>query len=213
MAITGAIRGNLTEKLYQELGLESLKSRLWSRKLCHFYKIFNEQSPLALFNLIPNFNRVCKARLIYNIPTIKIKHDYFKNSIFSSRVLEWNKLDLNIRNSESLNTFKKMILNFIRSCANNVFDIHNPLGINLLTRLRLDLSHLHKHKFRHCFQYTLNISCECGKNIESTTTHFFLHCSNLLIPRQTQILLQKIRNIDDNILSQSKTQLTHFSVW
>ena len=36
--------------------------------------------------------------------------------------------------------------------------------------------------------------------------HFFLHCTNFLIPRQT--LFQKIRNIDDNILSQSKTQLT-----
>ena len=36
--------------------------------------------------------------------------------------------------------------------------------------------------------------------------HFFLHCTNFLIPRQT--LLQKIRNIDDSILSQSETQLT-----
>ena len=36
--------------------------------------------------------------------------------------------------------------------------------------------------------------------------HFFLHCTNFLIPRQT--LFQKIRNIDNNILSQSKTQLT-----
>ena len=39
LAITGAIRGTSTEKIYQELGLESLKSRRWFRKLCHFYKI------------------------------------------------------------------------------------------------------------------------------------------------------------------------------
>ena len=37
LAITGAIRGTSTEKIYQELGLESLKSRRWFRKLCHFY--------------------------------------------------------------------------------------------------------------------------------------------------------------------------------
>ena len=86
-----------------------------------------------------------------------------------------------------------------------VFSIHNPLGIKLLTRLRLGLSHLHEHKFRHCFQDTLNPLCECGKDIESTM-HFFLHCTNFLIPRQT--VFQKIRNIDDNILSQTKTQLT-----
>ena len=35
--------------------------------------------------------------------------------------------------------------------------------------------------------------------------HFFLHCTNFLIPRQT--LFQKIRNIDDNILFQSETLL------
>ena len=205
LAITGAIRGTSTEKIYQELGLESLKSRRWFRKLCHFYKIFNDKSPSYLFNLIPNFNRVHNTRLSYSIPAIKVRHDYFKNSFFPSAISEWNKLDLNIRNSASLNAFKKKLLNFIRPCANSIFNIHNPLEIKLLTRLRLGLSPLHKHKFGHCFQDTLNPLCECAIEIESTM-HFFLHCTDFLIPRQT--LLQKIRNIDDNILSQSETQLT-----
>ena len=84
LAITGAIRGTSTEKIYQELGLESLKSRRWFRKLCHFYKIFNEISPSYLFNLIPNLNRVHNTRLSYNIPPIKVRYDYFKNSFFPS---------------------------------------------------------------------------------------------------------------------------------
>ena len=204
LAITGAIRGTSTEKIYQELGLESLKSRRWFRKLCHFYKIFNDKPPSYLFNLIPNFNRVHNTRLSYNIPTIKVKHDYFKNSFFPSAISEWTKLDLNIRNSASLNALKKKLLNFIRPCANSIFDIHNPLGIKLLTRLRLGFTPLHEDKFRHCFQDTLNPLCECAKDIESTM-HFFLHCTNFLIPRQ--LLFQKIRNIDNNILSQSETQL------
>ena len=33
LAITSAIRGSSTEKLYQELGLESLQQRRWFRKL------------------------------------------------------------------------------------------------------------------------------------------------------------------------------------
>ena len=77
--------------------------------------------------------------------------------------------------------------------------------MKLLTRLRLGLSPLHEQKFRHCLQDTLNPLCECAKDIESTM-HFFLHCTNFLIPRQT--LFQKIRNIDNNISSQSETQLT-----
>ena len=38
LAITGAIRGSSREKLYQELGLESLKARQWYQKLCFFKK-------------------------------------------------------------------------------------------------------------------------------------------------------------------------------
>ena len=84
LAITGEIRGTSTEKIYQELGLESLQSRhRWFRKLCHFHKIFNEKSPSYLFKFIPNFSRVHNARLSYNIPPIKVRHGYFKNSFFS----------------------------------------------------------------------------------------------------------------------------------
>ena len=71
--------------------------------------------------------------------------------------------------------------------------------------MSLGLIHLHEHKFRHCFQDTLNLLCEGGEDIESTM-HFLLHCTNFLITRQT--LFEKIRDIDDSILSQSETQLT-----
>ena len=43
IAITGAIRGTSLEKLFQDLGLETLKSRHWSRKFyilyCYIYLI------------------------------------------------------------------------------------------------------------------------------------------------------------------------------
>ena len=134
--------------------------------------MFNEKSPSYIFNLITNFNRVHNTRLSYNVPPIKARHGYFKNSYFPSAITEWNKLDLSIRNSASLNTFEKKLLNFIQPCATSIFNIHNPLRIKLLTRLRLGLSHLHEHKFRHFFQDTLNPLCKCSKDIESTM-HFF----------------------------------------
>ena len=55
--ITGAIRGSSTEKIYEELGLESLKSRRWYRKMSFLYKFLKSQSPSYLFNTIPNSNR------------------------------------------------------------------------------------------------------------------------------------------------------------
>ena len=88
LAITGAIRGTSTEKLYQKLGLESLKSRCWFRKLCHFYKKVNEKSPSYLFDLIPNFSKVHNTRLSYDITQIKERHDYLKNLFFPSATSE-----------------------------------------------------------------------------------------------------------------------------
>ena len=52
LALSGAIRGSSREKLYHELGLESLQRRRWYRKLSLFYKIFKENKPVYLFNLI-----------------------------------------------------------------------------------------------------------------------------------------------------------------
>ena len=198
LAITGAIRGTSSEKLYQELGLESLKSRRWFRKLCHFYKILNEKSPSYLFDLIPNLNRVRETRHSNNIPAFHTRHNYFKNSFFPSTISKRNNLHCKIRNSRSLSMFKTNLLNYIRPCANSIFNIHNPYGIKLLTRLRLGLSNLRDHKFRHCFQDTLNPLRDCGNDTE-TTTHFFLHCPSFHIPRQT--LLNNIRNINEQIFN------------
>ena len=39
---------------------------------------------------------------------------------------------------------------------NSLFSIHNPVGVKLLTRLRLQFSHLNEHKFRHGFEDTIS---------------------------------------------------------
>ena len=57
-------------------------------------------------------------------------------------MIEWNKPDLNILNSETLTSFKVTILKFIRPSEYSVFLWNNPKRIQLLIRLRLLLSHL-----------------------------------------------------------------------
>ena len=56
-----------------------------------------------------------------------------------NRMLSWNKLDLNICNSESFTNFKGNIFNFIRPSENNLFLCNNPKGIQLVPRLKLGL--------------------------------------------------------------------------
>ena len=93
------------------------------------------QSPRYLFEVIPTAKRAYITRNNDKLPHFKVKHNYFKNSFFPSTVIEWNKLDLNIRNSESLTSFKSKVLKFIRPSENSIFLCNNPRGIQLLTIL------------------------------------------------------------------------------
>ena len=105
LAITGAIRGTSREKIYQELGLESLQLRRWYRKLCLFYKVFKNEHPKYLLPLIPVRCTPYPTRTDNNIPLIKIKHNFFKNSFFPSAIIESNNLDPNLR--KSISVFKE----------------------------------------------------------------------------------------------------------
>ena len=82
---------------------------------------------------------------------------------------------------------------------------HNPKGIKLLSRIRLGLSHLRKHKFKHSFQDTLNPICICGKDIE-TPCHYLLACPNYDVERST--LLNNLRQIAPNILNYNNSRIT-----
>ena len=77
-----------------------------------------------------------------NLPHFNVKHIFFKNSFFPSTLIEWNTLDLNIFNSKSLRSIKGKILKFTCPSGNEVFLYNNLKGMQLLTRLRLGLSHL-----------------------------------------------------------------------
>ena len=96
-----------------------------------------------------------------SIPLFNVKHDYYKDYFFLSTIIEQNKLDCDIKNSESLALFKKRILAFMRPSANSTFQCHNPKSSKIISRLRLGLSHLRFHKFKHSFHDTLNPTCNC----------------------------------------------------
>ena len=179
IAITGTIRGTSSEKLFQELGLETLKSRRWFRKLYLFYKILQSKSPSYLFNLIPENSNSYSSRSALNnqIPFLNVKTIFLKNSFFPAVRTGWNNLDISIRNSSLCHLFKNLILKFSRSKPNKISSTHNFEGLKLLTRIRLGLSHLPDHKFRHNFQDCLNSICSCRQEIE-ITSHILLHSLN-----------------------------------
>ena len=86
-----------------------------------------------------------------------------------------------------------------------VYDCHKPKGIKLLTRLRVGLSHLCEHKFKHSFQDTFNLICNCGEDIE-TTCHYLLHCPDYLQERVN--LMNTVSCIVPNIFDFNNDHLT-----
>ena len=107
------------------------------------------------------------------------------------------------------NFFLKIrILSFIRSSPNSTFNSHNSKGIKFLSRLRLGLSHLGEHKFKHSFQHSLNLFCSCLKGKFETISHYLLHCSSCSEERLA--LLNTAKIIDMPILQQSDSEFIAF---
>ena len=93
---------------------------------------------------------------------------------------------------------RNYLLKIGRPLQNSIFKDLYPLGIKFLTRLRLGLSHLNEHKFKHNFQKCLNPLCSCSLEVASTI-HFFLHCHFFFVDKFRQILLETAENIIKDI--------------
>ena len=84
LAMTVVIRGANTEKLYQELGLESLQNRRKLRSL--FYKLYKDHTPPYLHNLIPKYVQSSYSlRSTNDIPLFWVKRGFLKVLFFPQR--------------------------------------------------------------------------------------------------------------------------------
>ena len=116
IAITGAIQGTSWERLYRELGLESLTDRRWIRKLVFFYKIVNGLSPQYLcryLNLNNSSTYITRSSNLNKIKGIRTRTEQFKYSFFPFCINEWNKLDNLIKKSVNFKCFKSMLMKFL----------------------------------------------------------------------------------------------------
>ena len=178
IAITGAIQGTSRERLYHKLGLESLTDRRWIRKLVSFYKIVTVLSPQYLsrsLDLNISSSYITRSSSLNKIKGICFRTEQFKYSFFPFCIDEWNKLDNMIKKSVNIKCFQSMLLKFFSLQERSLFSFHDPTGVKLLTRLRLEFSHLNERKFRHNFKDTVVATCDGGTETE-TTEYFFLLC-------------------------------------
>ena len=109
LVITGAFKGTSCNEIYQELGLESLANRRWTRKLFFFFH-------KMILGLLPSYLKD------YLIPcdnfSFPARTKTFESSFFPHFVEAWGNLSEELRNVDSINTFRSSILNFVRPRKN-----------------------------------------------------------------------------------------------
>ena len=131
-----------------------MKERRWFRRLCCFYKSFNNQAPAYLYSFLSPPNRHYNTCNYSKIRQIFCRAETFNNSFLPQTIREWNKLDTSICQAPSYSVFRKAHLDFMRLTANSTFEINYVSGLKLLRRLPVGFSHLREHKLKHNFQDT-----------------------------------------------------------
>ena len=195
--ITGAWKGTSRDKLYKNLGWESLNKRREMRKLCIIYETLDTKFPNYLYKILEKQFYGPDSRSYNNNSKIKLKpfistSKPYKLSFFPSTIKSWNNLEKSVKESKSKAIFKRRILNKIRPKKASYFGLRNHEHIRYLTMLRLELSPLRSHKFSRGFLDTTNELCKTC-NAKEDTEHFLLLCRSYSLPRST--LLQKVSDI------------------
>ena len=103
LAITGSWKGTNLNKIYDELGWESLTERHWCRRLFHFYKIQNNLTPRYLKDPIPPIRSHLFGSWSVNvINEIRCKSKSYSNSFYPDSIRCWNKIGPELCNSPNL---------------------------------------------------------------------------------------------------------------
>ena len=79
------------------------------------------QLPCYLYELIAKSNHNCNTRNFDRIDPYHCRTDIFKYSFIPYAIVEWNKLDANLKNAKSYMCLKHSLLKIGRPVQNSVF--------------------------------------------------------------------------------------------
>ena len=115
LAVTGMWQGTSRDRVYEELGWESLHLRRWFRRLTVFYKIINNLTPQYLREPVPSpRNHLYGTSNTNDLYPIRCRTQRFQNSFFPDAVKSWNNIGPDIRKLDSLSSFKSTLTQIIK---------------------------------------------------------------------------------------------------
>ena len=184
--VTGALHLTSAEKINEELGWESIKTRIDFLGLTLFYKInYDATRPLIRSCLTSKILRLNSRQFgqYTNYPNYGAK---FQKSFFPYFSKKWNQLKRSTRNLE-LCDFKPTLKNNLKPTKYKHYSYGSRLGNKLLTRLRLGRSYLNSHGYT--IGKVTSPACLCHSRNE-TVKHYMLECFLYTIERQS--LLEQV---------------------
>ena len=192
--VSGAWKGTSRDKLYNDLGWESLHHRRNFRRLCIFYELSKNDFPKYLSENINSCKPKKSQRLVDNKKLINWpwRTSKFRYSFFPSAIKYWNALEREAKTACDIKHFKSLLLKQIRPKRKEYFGILDKQGTRFITLLRMGLSPLKKHKFDYNFIDTPDPMCSAKDGVENTE-HFLLLCQSYNNIRAT--LVRKLTEI------------------
>ena len=180
--ITGATKLCSIEKLFFDLGWESLQSRRNKHKLVIFYKILHCLTPDYLFDIVPPTVRETARYNLRNsehIQNYRANTNLFLDSFFPSTIRAWNSLRNEVKEASSVAAFKHALNRNIK-IPPKYFNVGTRMGQILHATLRMGCSSLNSDLYRK--NITQSPSCSCGE-FESAK-HFLFTCVNHSVARE-----------------------------
>ena len=148
--ITGATKLCSIEKLFADLGWESLLKRHNKHKLVIFYKILHGIAPTYLSDIVPPLiqdTTTYNLRNAGNIQNYRVHTNLFSNFFFPSTVRAWNDLPNEIKDAPSVGSFKYKINKNLRSPP-KFYNAGTRKSQILHARLRMECSSLNSDLHR-----------------------------------------------------------------
>ena len=97
------------------------------------------------------------------------------NSFYPNGVASWNIIIKHFDTMPSISKLKEHLLSLFRPNIKSTFNIYDHTGLRCIFQLRLRLSPLRSHKWRHNFIETTSNICICNQGTEDNE-HFLFSC-------------------------------------
>ena len=172
--ITGLRKGTPRDKLYRELGWDSLQNRRHNSKLLYFYKALNGDLPdyitenlMSHINTNPHYQ--LRHQRDFNVPLCRTES--YKKSYIPYVLNQWNALDDNIKNIQSYSGFKRKLNENITACPAYFYAGNRKENI-IHCQLRNEVGNLNHHLV--LSHLSDSSRCACGDQVEDNFHYFYV---------------------------------------